>query len=125
MIDYTIEDFTKSGKTYDVIFDVVGKSSYSDCIKSLKKKGFYLITYPKVGRSFRGRWTSLRTKKTVVGGTSTNSVEDLIFLRELVEAGKMKSIIDRVYPLEDTAEAHRYVEAGEKAGNVVIRVVEK
>ena len=124
VIDYTIEDFTKSGKIYDVIFDVVGKSSFSGCIKSLKENGFYLITYPKTGRSMRGRWTSLRTKKTVVGGTSTDSVEDLVFLRELIEAGELKSIIDRVYPLEETAEAHRYVEAGEKVGNVVIRVVE-
>jgi NADPH:quinone reductase-like Zn-dependent oxidoreductase len=122
VIDYTQEDFTKSGKTYDVIFDVVGKSSYSGCIKSLKENGIYLLTYPKLGRSIRGRWTSRRSNKKVIGGTATDSTEDLIFLRELIEAGKMKSVIDRCYPLDQTAKAHRYVEAGEKTGNVVITV---
>ncbi|MHA1958732.1 MAG: NAD(P)-dependent alcohol dehydrogenase [Candidatus Thorarchaeota archaeon] len=122
VIDYTQEDFTKSGKTYDVIFDVVGKSSYSGCIGSLKENGFYLLTYPKLGRSIRGRWTSRRSNKEVIGGTATDSTEDLIFLRELIEAGKIKSVIDRCYPLEQTAEAHRYIETGEKTGNVVITI---
>ena len=123
-IDYTQTDFTKSGEKYDVIFDVVGKSSYSGCIKSLKENGIYLLTFPKLGRSLRGRWTSRRSNKKVIGGTSTDSTEDLIFLRELIEAGKLASVIDRRYPLEQTAEAHRYVEAGQKIGNVVITVVE-
>jgi len=122
VIDYTQEDFTKSGKTYDVIFDTVGKSSYSGCIRSLKENGFYLLTFPKLGRSIRGRWTSRRSNKKVIGGTSTDSTEDLIFLRELIEEGKLTSLIDRRYPLEETAEAHRYVETGEKIGNVVITV---
>jgi NADPH:quinone reductase-like Zn-dependent oxidoreductase len=123
-IDYTQEDFTKSGEVYDVIFDVVGKSSYSGCIRSLKENGFYLLTYPKLGRSIRGRWTSRRSNKKVIGGTATDNTEDLVFLRELIEAGKIKSVIDRRYPLEETAEAHRYVETGEKIGNVVITVVQ-
>ncbi|MHA2143392.1 MAG: NAD(P)-dependent alcohol dehydrogenase [Candidatus Thorarchaeota archaeon] len=123
VIDYTREDFTKSGKMYDVIFDVVSKSSYSGCIRSLKENGFYLITYPKLGRSIRGRWTSMTSNRKVIGGTATDSTEDLIFLRELIEDGKIKSVIDRRYPLEQTAEAHRYVESGEKIGNVVITVV--
>jgi NADPH:quinone reductase-like Zn-dependent oxidoreductase len=123
VIDYTQEDFTKSGKTYDVIFDVVGKSSYSGCIGSLKENGFYLLTYPKLGRSIRGRWTSRTSNKKVIGGTATDSTEDLLFLRELIEAGRIRSIIDRTYPLEQTVEAHRYVEVGEKTGNVVISVV--
>ena len=122
VIDYSQEDFTKGGKTYDIIFDVVGKSSYSGCIRSLKENGIYLLTYPKLGRSLRGRWTSRRSNKKVIGGTSTDSTEDLIFLSELVEAGKMKSVIDRCYPLEQTAEAHRYVETAQKIGNVVIIV---
>jgi NADPH:quinone reductase-like Zn-dependent oxidoreductase len=121
-IDYTITDFTKSGITYDVIFDTVGKSSYSDCIISLKENGYYLITYPKKGRSIRGRWTTMRSNKTVIGGTSTDSAEDLVFLKELIEAGKIKSVIDRIYPLEQTADAHRYVEAEGKIGNVIITV---
>ncbi len=124
VIDYTQEDFTKSGKTYDVIFDMVGKSSYSGCIRSLKEKGIYLLTYPKLGRSIRGRWTSWRSNKKIIGGTATNSTEDLIYIKELIEAGKIKSVIDRCYPLEQTAEAHRYVETGEKVGNVVITVIE-
>ncbi len=124
-IDYTQEDFTRSDKTYDVIFDVVGTSSYSGCIRSLKENGIYLQTYPKLGRSIRGRWTSKRSNKIVIGGTSTDSVEDLNFLRELVEAGELKSVIDTCYPLEKTAEAHRYVETGQKIGNVVIAVVKR
>jgi NADPH:quinone reductase-like Zn-dependent oxidoreductase len=123
VIDYTYGNFTKSGRTYDVIFDVVGKSSYSGCIKSLKENGFYLLTYPKLGRSIRGRWTSRTSNKKVIGGTSTDSTEDLIFLKELIEDGKIKSVIDRCFPLDQTADAHRYVEAGEKIGNVVITVV--
>ncbi|MFW9973982.1 MAG: NAD(P)-dependent alcohol dehydrogenase [Candidatus Thorarchaeota archaeon] len=123
VIDYTQEDFTKSDKTYDVIFDVVGKSRYSGCIKSLKENGIYLLTYPKLSQSIRGRWTSRRSNKKVKSGTATDSTEDLIFLRELIEAGKIKSVIDRCYPLNQTAEAHKYVETGEKIGNVVITVV--
>jgi len=124
VIDYTQEDFTKSGRTYDVIFDVVGKSSYSGCIRSLKENGVYLMTYPKLGRSIRGRLTSRTSSKNVIGGTSTDNVEDLIFLRELIEAGKIKSVVDRCYPLGQTAEAHRYVEEGEKVGNVVITIIQ-
>lgn len=124
VIDFTQEDFTKSGKKYDVIFDVVGKSSYSGCIRSLKENGIYLLTYPKSGRSIRGRWTSRTSNKRVIGGTSTDSTEDLIFLRELIEAGKLKPVIDRRYPLEEVAEAHRYVETGRKKGNVIITVVD-
>jgi len=120
VIDYTQEDFTKSGKTYDVIFDVVGKSSYSGCIRSLKETGIYLLTYPKLGRSIRGRWTSRRSNKKVIGGTATDNAEDLTFLRELIEAGKIKSVIDQQYPLEKITEAHYYVEKGHKKGNVVI-----
>jgi NADPH:quinone reductase-like Zn-dependent oxidoreductase len=122
-IDFTQTDFTKIGKQYDVIFDVVGKSSYSGCMKSLKENGIYLLTYPKIGRSIRGRWTSMRSTKKVIRGTSTDNAEELEFLRDLIEAGKIKSVIDRTYPLEQTVEAHRYVEAGEKIGNVVITVV--
>lgn len=123
VIDYTQSDFTKTSKTYDVIFDVVGNLSYSGCIRSLKENGVYLLTYPKLGRIIRGRWTSWRSNKKVIGGTATNSTEDLIFLKELIEAGKMRLVIDRTYPLEETAQAHKYVETGQKIGNVVITVI--
>ena len=120
VIDYTQEDFTKRGGIYDVIFDVVGKSSFSGSIRSLKKNGFFLIANPRLSKMVRGLWTSMRSSKKVISGTSSPKTQDLIFLKELVEAGKIKSVIDRRYPLEQTAEAHRYVETGQKKGNVVI-----
>ncbi len=120
VIDYTQEDFTKSGQTYDVIFDVIGKSSLSRCERSLKPNGHYLSANPGPLQLIRGLWTLItRRKKTVFEYTSQRN-EALIFLRELIEAGKIKSVIDRCYPLEQTAEAHRYVETGHKKGNVVI-----
>jgi len=122
VIDYTKEDFTKSGQTYDVIFDIVGKSSFSGCIRSLKKKGIYLLGNPGLSPSVRGLWTKMTSSKKVIGGTASYKTEDLISLKELIEAGKIKSVIDRRYPLEQTAEAHSYVETGQKTGNVVITV---
>lgn len=122
VIDYTEEDFTKSGKTYDVIFDVVGKSPYSGSIRSLNEGGFYLIANPSYSKMARGWWTTRRSSKVVITQVASHTTEDLIALKELIEAGKLKSIIDRRYPLEKMAEAHRYVESGAKKGNVVITV---
>src|SRR3989442_466994 len=122
VIDYTKVDFTKSGETYDVIFDVVGKSSFSGCIRSLKEKGFYLLGNPGLSQPVRGLWTSMITSKKVIGGTVSYKTEDLVFLRELIEAGKIRSVIDRRYTLKQTAEAHKYVDTGQKTGNVVITV---
>ena len=122
VIDYSKEDFTKSGETYDVIFDVVGKSSFSGCIRSLKEKGFYLLGNPGLSQLVRRPLTSMRSSKKVMGGTVSYRSEDLIFLKELIEAGKLRSAIDRRYPLEEIVEAHRYVDTGQKKGNVVITV---
>lgn len=122
VIDYRQEDFTRSGETYDIIFDVVGKSPFSRSIRSLKKNGYYLIANPRLSTMLRGRWTSMRSSKKVIFEPASRKREDLIFLKELIEAGKLKSVIDRRYPLEQTAEAHRYVETGRKKGNVVITV---
>ncbi|MGB6865734.1 MAG: NAD(P)-dependent alcohol dehydrogenase, partial [Candidatus Aminicenantaceae bacterium] len=120
VIDYTQEDFTKIGETYDVIFDIVGKSSFSRSIRSLKKKGFYLLANLGLSSIVRGLWTSMTSSKKVIFGLASEKTEDLIFLKELIETGKIKSVIDRRYPLEQIAEAHRYVEKGHKKGNVVI-----
>jgi NADPH:quinone reductase-like Zn-dependent oxidoreductase len=120
VIDYTKEDFTKSGQTYDIIFDTVGKSSVSGCKRSLKKKGFYLFTTFGLPKLVKILWLSMTSSKKLFFGTLKERTEDLIFLRELIEGGKIKSVIDRRYPLEQTAEAHRYVETGHKKGNVVI-----
>jgi NADPH:quinone reductase-like Zn-dependent oxidoreductase len=123
VIDYTQEDFTRSGETYDVIFDVVGKSSFSRSVRSLKKKGFYLLANPGLSQMVRGLWTSMTSsKKVIFPATSSEGTEDLLFLKKLIEAGKLKSVIDRCYPLEQITEAHRYVETGQKKGNVVITV---
>ena len=122
VIDYTQEDFTKTVERYDVIFDVVRKSSFSGCIKLLNKKGIYLQTNHGMLRRIRGRLNSIRSSKKVISGTIPEATEDLIYLKELIEAGKVKSVIDRCYPLEQTSEAHRYVETGQKKGNVVIIV---
>ena len=129
VFDYTQEDFTKSGETYDFILDVVGKGSFSGCIRSLKQNGSYLIADPGPLQRVRGRWTRMtsslpgrQTGKKVMFGAAHPKTEDLIFLKELIEAGEIKSVIDRRYPLEQTAEAHRYVETGGKKGHVVINV---
>ena len=122
VIDYTQEDFTQRGETYDVIFDVVGKSSFSRSIRSLKQHGRYLLANPGLSQMMRGRWTSRTSSKKVIFGAASPKTEDLLFLKELIEAGKITSIIDRRYPLEQVVEAHRYVETGQKKGHVVITV---
>jgi len=122
VIDYTKEDFTKSGETFDVIFDAVGKSSFSGCMRSLKNEGIYLQAVATPALSVRMRWASITSSKKIIGGTATPKTENLIYLKELVEAGKIRPVIDRRHPLEQIAEAHRYVEAGHKKGNVVITV---
>jgi NADPH:quinone reductase-like Zn-dependent oxidoreductase len=122
VIDYTREDFTKTGETYDVIFDVVGVSSFSGCIGSLKENGRYLSANPGLSQMFRGGGTSSKGSKKAIVGNVTYGPEDLVFLKELIEAGKIRTVIDRSYPLEQMAEAHRYVERGSKKGNVVITV---
>ena len=110
------------GARYDVIFDTVGKSSFSDSINSLNQNGRYLLANPSPSDMARGRWLSMRSSKKVIFGTVNMKPKDLIFLKELVEAGKLKSVIDRSYQLEQIVEAHRYVETGHKKGHVVITV---
>jgi NADPH:quinone reductase-like Zn-dependent oxidoreductase len=123
VIDYTKEDFSESGETYDIIFDTVGKSSFSRCIRSLKQGGRYLMAASGlVIPIIRGLWVSMTSSKKVIGGVAKGQSEDLVFLKELIEAGKLRSVIDRRYPLERIVDAHRYVDEGHKKGNVVIIV---
>lgn len=124
MIDYTAEDFTKSGETYDSIFDAVGKLSLFGSMKALKVGGVFLDAVHMMRRSVQAKFATMRSNKKILGGTATGLVEDLVFMKKLVEAGKLKPVIDRSYPLEKVAEAHRYVETGRKRGNVIITVVE-
>jgi len=124
VIDYTTTDFTATGEKYDLIFDAVGKSNFSRCKALLKPKAIYLGTVPKPGLLLCMLLTSLAGgKKAVFSATGLKQrAENLVFLCELVEAGKLKPVIDRIYPLEAIAEAHHYVEEGRKKGNVVIRI---
>jgi NADPH:quinone reductase-like Zn-dependent oxidoreductase len=120
VIDYTHADFTTNGETYDLILDVLGKSTFSRCKRSLTPNGRYLLASFKMQHLLQMLWTSLRGGKKVVCALSSERAEDLRFIKELIEAGELKSIIDRCYPLEQTADAHRYVENGSKRGAVVI-----
>ena len=124
-IDYTKEDFTQSGETYDIIFDtVVGKTSFSACRNSLKENGIYLAVAGGLKEAVQMLWTSVFGSKKVIfgGGMASERKEYLLFLNELFEAGKIKPVIDISFPLEQIAEAHRYVDEGHKKGNVVIYV---
>jgi len=120
VIDYTVEDFTKNGQIYDVIFDVVGASPFRASLDSLTTNGVYLIANPRIGSMIRGKWVSRRGSKKVITEMTQQKTEDLVFLRELIDAGKIKSYIDKIYPLEEMVEAHHYVESGAKKGNLVI-----
>ena len=122
VIDYTKEDFTKSDERYDFVFDVVGKTTFSQCKGILKPKGIYLENMMEIKDFLKVLWTSITGGKKIKGGVSGERAENLNFFVELIESGKLKPIIDRSYPLERTAEAFQYVEQGHKAGTVVITV---
>ena len=129
VIDYTKEDFTKSGKTYDIIFDTVGKSSFSHCKNSLKENGRYLSTVIGLVNLIQALWTGVigslpfrKAGKKVIVAMSIEKTAEIIFLKELIKQGKVKSVIDRYYPLEQAVEAHMYVDKGHKKGNVVLTV---
>ena len=121
-IDYVQEDFTQNGEIYDVILDVVGKSHYSRSLKSLTPTGRYLLANTLPSVMLRALWTSKTSSRQVIFELASPKAADLVFLRQLIEQGKLKTAIDRRYPLEQTVEAHRYVDTGRKAGNVVLLV---
>lgn len=122
VIDYMQEDFTSNGESYDVIVDVVGKSPFSRSVKSLKPNGRYILGNPRLPGMLKGLWTSMVSSKKVIIALAAYKTEDLAYLKELIEQGKIKAVIDRSYSLEQISEAHTYVETGRKAGNVVITV---
>jgi NADPH:quinone reductase-like Zn-dependent oxidoreductase len=129
VVDYTREDFSSAGPVYDIVFDTVGKSGFSRSLKSLKRGGPYVL----VGGSgspgsllelvVRGIWASVTGTAKVISGVARATAEDLAFLKELIEAGKLRTVIDKRYPLAEIAEAHRHAEAGHKKGHVVIVLV--
>jgi NADPH:quinone reductase-like Zn-dependent oxidoreductase len=124
LFDYTKDDFIKSRDRYDVIFDPLGFSPYLICLRKLKDNGYYLLANPKFSEKWRGRWASLTSGKKVITTLASENAEDLDYLRDLIEEGKLRTVVDRTYPLEQIVEAHRYVEKRTKIGNVVISVGE-
>jgi NADPH:quinone reductase-like Zn-dependent oxidoreductase len=124
VIDYTKQDFTKSNKSYDIIFDTIGKTSMKECMTLLKPKGKYLLTEFRFSHILAAIYTSLFKRKKVIVASSNFywKKEDLIFLKKIAEKGHFKPIIDKVFTLEEIVEAHKFVELGHKVGNVAILV---
>lgn len=120
VIDYAREDFTQNGRTYDVILDVVLKSPFSRILGSLKEDGTYLLTNPTISKMIRGAWISRTASRKVIFQFANPKSADLQALKELIEAGHLKPVIDRHYTMEQIVEAHRYVETGRKKGDVVL-----
>jgi NADPH:quinone reductase-like Zn-dependent oxidoreductase len=126
VVDYTKEDFSSAGRVYDVVFDTVGKSGFSRSLKSLKRGGFYVRVGGSgriaeiLGGMLRGMWASMTGAAKVISGMASGTVEDQSFLKQLIEEGKLRTVVDRRYSLSEIAEAHRYAEAGHKKGHVVI-----
>jgi 2-desacetyl-2-hydroxyethyl bacteriochlorophyllide A dehydrogenase len=122
VIDYTKEDFTQSGETYDVILETVNKTSFSRILKSLNKNGILILSAAGLSEMIQGAWTSMTGNRKVVTGVISETADDMVFLKELIETGQLKPVIDRTYSLAQMAEAHAYVEKGHKKGNVAIVV---
>lgn len=121
VIDYTKEEFTQNGESYDLIFDILGRCSFEKCKTSLNENGNYLLASLKSKQLLQMLSTKNSSKK-VICALSGEKIDDLLFIKKLIESGELKAIIDRRFPLEKTADAHRYVEAGQKKGNVIITV---
>lgn len=122
VLDYTKEDFTQNGEVYDVIFDTVNTINISRALKSLSKNGSMILSAAGMSEMLQGLWISMTSKRKVMTGVISHTKADIVFLKELIEAGKYKAVIDRTYPLEQIAKAHAYVEKGHKKGNVAIEV---
>jgi NADPH:quinone reductase-like Zn-dependent oxidoreductase len=126
VVDYTREDFSRAGRVYDVVVDTVGKSGFSRSLKSLKRGGFFVRIgasgglWSILGGILRGRWVSITGGAKVIGGVARGEAGDQSFLKGLIEAGQLRTVIDRRYSLDEIAEAHRHAEAGHKKGHVVV-----
>lgn len=122
VIDYRKEDFTAQEASYDVIFDVIGKSPYGRSVRALKAGGCYLLANPSLSGMLRGAWTRMTTNKRVMTGVAEYKDEEIALLGRLLGAGEIRTVIDKEYSLAEMADAHRYVESGEKKGNVIIHI---
>jgi len=122
VIDYTREDFAAAGETYDIILDTTGTAPFSRCENALKQGGRLLVVLGSLGQALSLERPSKASGKKVIAGVAAMTVEDLQLLARLAEAGELKAVIDRSYPLENAAEAHAYVDAGHKRGSVVLSV---
>jgi NADPH:quinone reductase-like Zn-dependent oxidoreductase len=123
VIDYNKEDFSKGEERYDFVFNVVGKTTFEQCKGILKEKGIYLENMAELKDFLKMAWTSITGGKRIKAGVSTDRAENLEFFIKLIESGKLRPVIDRIFPLEKAAEAFRYVEQGHKKGNVVISLI--
>lgn len=124
VIDYRREDFTTNGQAYDVIYDILGKGTFSQCKSSLTENGTYLNASFKTSKILQMAWTKVVGKKKVVCAFAGERHEDMPLIRDLAETGRLKAIIDRAFPLDQAADAHRYVEEGRRRGSVVITIVQ-
>lgn len=124
VIDYTKEDYVNSGEVYDLIIDVVGKRGVVRRLKLLKQGGVYFLAYARLIDILLGLWVSLTSKKKLKVKAASQKKEDLVYLAELMESGKLKTVIGKSFPLEQVPEAHRFAESGKKIGNIAIIVRE-
>jgi len=124
VIDYTLGSFADSTQTFDIIFDVVCKAPFAHLLRMLRPSGRCVLANPHTSHLVRGLWTTMTGDRKVIFGSDTGSVEHLLYIKELVETGKLRPVIDRTFPIEQTAEAHRYAETEQKKGNIVITVVQ-
>jgi len=122
VIDYTKEDFTQNGEIYDLIFDAVNTVSVSRSLKSLTKNGIMILSAAEMLEMLQGFWFSMTSKRKILTGVISHSTRDILFLKELIERGVYKPVLDRIYTLEQIVEAHAYVEKGHKKGNIAISI---
>lgn len=122
VIDYTKNDFTKNGETYDIIYDTVGKITFSKCKKSLNKNGLLLLAAAGLSQYFQVLTTSITSRKKVIAGVAIFNKKDLNVIKDLIDKGKIRPVIGKRFPLSHTADAHVYVDTGHKVGSVVINL---